>query len=113
MDDVIKLISTGTPTYDEYGNEILSRTERQVFCTVNSVNRTEFYQAAQNDLQPEYVFVISHFKDYEGEQELLYNDWTGTEKEYTVIRTYRNGDSIELTAVERIGDRNTPPEESE
>lgn len=113
MDDVIKLISTGTPTYDEYGNEILSRTERQVFCIVNSVNRTEFYQAAQNDLQPEYIFVISHYKDYEGEKELLYTDWTGTEKTYSVIRTYRNDDSIELTAVERIGNRNEASEESE
>ena len=103
MDDVIKLISTGTPVYDEYGNEIETETARQVFCSVYSVGRTEFYQAAQNNLQPELVFTISHYKDYQGEKEILYKDWTGTEKRYAVIRTYRNGDSIELTATERIG----------
>lgn len=114
MDDVIKLISTGAPTYDEYGNEVESKTERQVFCSVYSVGRTEFYQAAQNNLQPEYVFVISHYKDYEGEKDILYKDWTGTEKRYAIIRTYRNGDSIELTAVERIGiNADSSPEESE
>lgn len=113
MDDVIKLIGTGTPAYDQYGNEIPTQIERQVFCSVYSVGRTEFYQAAQSNLQPEYVFVISHYKDYEGEKEILYKDWTGTEKLYTVIRTYRNGDSIELTAVERIGNRPVPGEESE
>lgn len=103
MDDVIKLISTGTPTYDEYGNEIANETKRQVFCSVYSVGRTEYYQAAQNNLQPQYVFVISHFKDYMGEKELLYTDWTGKEKRYAVIRTYRNNDSIELTAEQRVG----------
>ena len=103
MDDVIMLIGAGAPKYDEYGNEVCYEVRRQVFCSVYSVGRTEFYQAAQNNLQPELVFVISHYKDYEGEKELFYTDWTGVEKRYTVIRTYRNGDSIELTAVQRVG----------
>ena len=41
MDDVIKLLSY-TYTIDEYGNQkVESTTERQVFCQVNSVGRTE------------------------------------------------------------------------
>lgn len=103
MDDVIKLISIGADSYDEYGNEIIAETERQVFCQVNSVGRTEFYQAAQNNLQPEYVFHISNYRDYMGEKELIYTDWTGQTKRYSIIRTYRSGDSIELTATEKIG----------
>ena len=104
MDDVIKLLSY-TYTIDEYGNQkVESTTERQVFCQVNSVGRTEFYQASQNNLHPSYVFSISHYKDYLGETECLYTDWTGEEKKYVVTRTYRTGDRIELTVEERVKD---------
>lgn len=103
MDDVIKLL-TSTYTFDEYGNQIETFTERQVFCQVNSVGRTEYYQAAQNNLHPSYVFSISHFKDYLGERECLYTDWTGEEKRYVITRTYRTGDRIDLTAEERVKD---------
>lgn len=103
MDDVIKLLSS-TYTYDEYGNQVETVTERTVFCQVYSVGRTEFYQAAQNNLHPSYVFSISHFRDYMGEKELLYTDWTGEEKRYVIIRTYRTNDRIELTAEERVKD---------
>lgn len=102
MDDVIRLL-TPSYTYDEYGNEIVTNTERQVFCKVDSVGRSEFFQAAQNNLHPEYVFTISHYKDYQGEKELKYTSWDGTEKTYSIIRTYRSGDAISLTAEERIG----------
>lgn len=103
MDDVIKLISTGEASYDASGNEILTETERQVFCQVRSVGRSEFYQAAQNNLHPEYIFVISNYRDYLGEKELIYTDWTGQTKRYSITRTYRSGDSVELTASEKIG----------
>lgn len=104
MDDVIRLIAGTKVTIDEYGNQTITEETRTVFCKVNSVGRTEFYQAAQNDMHPEYLFHLSHFKDYLGETELYYTDWTGTEKRYTITRTYRRGDAIELTAEERIGD---------
>lgn len=104
MDDVIKLISS-TFTLDEVGNQIPSLSERQVFCQVQAVGRAEFYSAAQLDLHPEYVFVLSNFRDYGGEKLAKYKDWTGTEKVYGIIRTYRpkDSDAIELTAQERIG----------
>ncbi len=103
MDDVIKLLSSTFDTFDEYGNSVETTTERVVLCKVDSVGRTEFYQAAQNDMHPDYVFTISHYKDYMGEKELLYTDWTGEEKRYVITRTYRRGDKLELTAEERIG----------
>lgn len=104
MDDVIRLIGF-TYTYDEYGNQIPTPSERQVFCRVRSVGRSEFYSAAQTELHPEYVFVLSHYKDYRGEKYAKYVDWTGTEKVYSIIRTYRpeGSDTVELTAQERIG----------
>ena len=104
MDDVIKLVRTGTPTFDEYGNAVVNETTRQVFCKVRSVGRTEYYQATQNGLFPTYVFRLSHFKDYEGEKDVLYKDWTGVEKRYSITRTYRDGNSIELTCEEKVSD---------
>lgn len=101
MDDVIKLI-TITYVPDEYGNQIETRTERSVFCKVNSVGRTEYYDAAQNDLHPSYVFSLSHYKDYLGEKEIAYTDWSGDEKVYTVTRTYRTGDRLDITVEEKV-----------
>ena len=104
MDDSIKLVTTGY-TFDSAGNQIPTRSEREVLCQVLSVGRSEFYQAAQNGLHPEYVFKISHYKDYEGEKEVVYRAWGGNEKIYDVIRTYKapDSDAVELTVQERIG----------
>lgn len=103
MDDVVKLIST-TYTVDEYGNQTGTDTTRTVFCKVRSVGRTEFYQAAQDNLYPSIVVSISHYKDYLGEKALLHTDWAGTERRYAITRTYRTGDSIELTCEEKVSD---------
>lgn len=104
MDGVITLVKVEY-TLDSYGNQVPSRTEREVFCEVLSVTRTEYYNASQVDLHPEYIFRISHFKDYLGERVVLYTDWTGTEKRFDVVRTYLlpDSDAIELTVSERIG----------
>lgn len=105
MDDVIKLVSQ-TYENDSHGNQIPTNVQpRQVFCKVQSVGRSDFYAAAQTDLHPSYVFVLSHYKDYMGEPEILYTDWTGAEKRYVVVRTYRveDGDALEITVEEKVG----------
>lgn len=102
MDGVIWLISKSFEI-DEYGNQVEHTTERQAFCKIGSIGRTEFYQASQAGLQPSYVFTLSHYKDYNGEKELAYIDWTGTKKYFSVTRTYITGDRIELSAEERVG----------
>lgn len=104
MDDVIKLVKR-TYTRDAEGNQIAAEDERQVFCQVESVTRSEFYQAAQAEMHPEYMFILSHFKDYEGEKFIKYTDWTGQEHLLYVTRVYRvpGADRLELTAEERTG----------
>lgn len=102
MDDVITLKHVTGYIYDSNGNETAQTIGRTVFCRVDSVTRSEYYAAAQNNLHPSYVFVLSNYMDYQGEKTLTYIDWTGAEKEYDIVRTYRTGDSIELTAEERI-----------
>lgn len=101
MDDVIKLISKSYLT-DKYGNQIETKEERVVFCKVSSVGRTEFYNAAQAGMHPSYVFTLSHYKDYQNEKELAYTDWTGKTRYYTITRTYRTGDRVDITAEEMI-----------
>lgn len=103
MDDVISLV-TITYAPDLVGNQIATKTTREVFCRVQSVGRNEFYSAAQLELHPEYIFVLSNYADYLGEKEIQYKDWTGQEKTYDVIRTFRPKDSdrIEITAQERV-----------
>lgn len=106
MDDVIKLVAFGNESYDAYGNPIPVKTAREVFCKVRSVTRNEFYQAAQTDLHPEFVFILTHYKDYYGETEIRYDAWGAGEKVYQVLRTYHNPETgeLELIVGERVGD---------
>lgn len=107
MDDVLELISN-TYTTDAEGNQIPAGTPRTVFCQVSSVGRSEFYQAAQADMHPEYIFTLSNYKDYQGEKIAKYIDWLGVEHTLYITRAYRipDEDAIELTAEERTGDGN-------
>ena len=107
MDDVIRLIKTTYET-DEAGNQVAHEEERQVFCQVSSVGRSEFYQAAQADMHPEYIFTLANFRDYEGEKLAKYTDWQGNELVLYITRAYRipDRDSIELTAEVRTGNGN-------
>lgn len=107
MDDVLTLIAQ-TFTEDSELNPVASSNRREVFCRVGSVSRSEFYQAAQADLHPGYVFTLANFADYEGERLAEYVDWRGTVHVLYITRTYRvpDSDEIELTCEERTGDGN-------
>lgn len=104
MDDVLVLISARYTT-DYEGNQIPIPVRRTVFCKVGSVGRTEFYQAAQNGMHPDYIFTLSNYKDYENEKYAEYIDWHGIKHDLYITRAYRSpdGDSVELTAEERTG----------
>ena len=110
MDDVIILVKTPTYTRDEEGNMIPSTAERQVLCKNESVSRAEFYQAAQVGMHPEYIFVLSHYMDYEGENFIKYTDWTNTVHDLYVSRVYRRPGTteLEIVAEERTGHGNEP-----
>ena len=96
MTDVITLVAQ-TITTDKYGNEVAKETEKTVFCEVDSISQTEFYAAANTELNPEYKFTI-FFGDYEGEEVVVFNG-----ARYSVYRTYRSGDNLELYAERKIG----------
>ena len=92
---VIKLVKE-IKTSDEYGNMVPVRTERTVFAELKSIGQSEFYQAQALGLKPEIKFVISDYLDYENEQIVKFADYNSDEEEYSVIRTYRNNNQLEL-----------------
>lgn len=96
---VIKLIAE-TKTKNEYGVFETQTTSREVYAQVQSITRTEFFDAGRNGLNPEFEFTM-FFGDYEGEKVVEYNGNT-----YAVYRTYQGrNDTIELY-VERKGGTN-------
>lgn len=96
MTDVITLISQEI-TLDDYGNEEATDIENTVFCEVASITQTEFYAAADTQLNPEFRFTV-FFGDYNGEQIVIYNG-----VRYSIYRTYRTGDDLELYVERKIG----------
>ena len=96
MTDVIQLIKQTVST-NTYGIEEMTETEREVFCKVESVSQTEFYQAANTEFNPEFRFTV-FFDDYQGEALLAFND-----NRYSIYRTYRTGDDLELYAERKVG----------
>ena len=96
MTDVITLVAQ-TVTLDDYGNEEITETEKTVFCEVDSITQSEFYQAANAELNPDYKFTI-FFGDYEGEPIVIYNG-----VRYAIYRSYRADDNLELYVERKIG----------
>lgn len=88
--DVISLLSV-TRTQDAYGVWRDNVTEREVFCSVESVTRAEFFEGGRNGLNPEFRITM-FFGDYQGETMLIYKG-----KSYAVYRTFQGrNDTLEL-----------------
>lgn len=89
--DVCYLISDTPAAHGIHAEPVTA--ERMVYCTVQSVSRSEYYQAANVGLQPNYVLKLSNYADYDDELKLRFRG-----KLYRIIRTYITPDhGIELT----------------
>lgn len=97
-DDVLYLVGESPEAHGVFDPPTENR--RMVYCQVLSVGRTEYYQALSHGLHPDIIFRLSTRLDYEGEKIL---EWDN--RRYRVIRTYSDGDAIELTAEEITADR--------
>ena len=88
--DVITLLSEAAHGVFESNTP----TETTVFAEIQSVRQKEFYLALNDGIQPEYVFVLTDYADY-NDQKLI--RWNGLL--WDVVRTYTpvNGQTIELT----------------
>lgn len=73
-------------------------TGRDVFAQVDSVTRSEFFEAGRAGLDPAYRFTV-FYADYEGEDTVIYNG-----KPYGIYRTYHaRTDELELYAERKGG----------
>lgn len=97
MDETLAL-ATVQYKNNEYGVAVKTLSLREIFCKVKEISRSEFYQAKQQNLQAEYMFEI-FYADYEHETLLKYDDTI-----YTIYRTFRRGDRLEIYAQRRLGD---------
>lgn len=100
MDDVIFLIQE-TMEQDAAGIHHAETEKRMVYCKVEDVTRSEFYNAGRSGLNPE--FKVDIFQgDYQGEELAEHNG-----KTYSIYRTYRvpGTDYMELY-LERKGGSN-------
>ena len=80
-----------TTTTDEYGDPVVTENTSQVFVGVKSVTRSEFYTAQTAGFDPQIIFMLSDYLDYNGESFVEYQGQL-----YKVIRTYRKGIELEL-----------------
>lgn len=91
---------TLTRAQDEYGVYRETEQTTDIFCQVNSVSQTEFFEGGRNGLNPEYEFTV-FYADYSDEPIVIYNG-----NRYSVYRTYlRRDDMLELYC-ERKGGTN-------
>ena len=96
MNDILTLISKAI-TVDAYGREVVQESTREVYCRVDSITQTEFYAAANTELNPEYrITIFFFFFVNENVCELQ-----GVR--YAIYRTYRDGDDLELYVERKIG----------
>jgi len=90
---VLYLVSETPETHGVFDRP--QETRRKVFCTIKSVGYNEYYRAMENSLTPSFVFVLEDYAEYQNEKTCVYEG-----KRYRIIRTYLNGQKIELTAEE-------------
>lgn len=98
--NVVTLIHT-TFAEDSLGQHVPVETLRTVFCSVDSISRAEFYDAARAGLKPEYRITM-FAPEYDREESLILNG-----VRYGIVRTYQNrNETIELYVERLTGDLN-------
>jgi SPP1 family predicted phage head-tail adaptor len=102
--DVIDLVTENRTGHGVH--EAVTDSERTVMCTVESVRRSEYYNALNAGFQPEYVFKLALANDYQNERIVKFHG-----QKFRVVRTYlTDDDGIEIT-VERSDENGTDEEQ--
>lgn len=101
--DVITLVGASL-TQDAFGVWRETTTEREVFCSVESVTRSEYFEGGKNGLVPELVFKVFD-GDYNDEKTAIYDG-----RAYGIYRTFRRKSDVTELYAERKGGVNVVPE---
>lgn len=102
FNNVITLVAE-SKSINALGDIVTVHTERTIFAELRSIGQSEFYQAQAVGLKPEIKFVIADYLDYQDEKIVKYQAFNGTNaEEYSVIRTYRQGNALEIVCKKGI-----------
>lgn len=96
MNDVVYLI-TKKYLEDEIGQDVSEITEQEVFCEILSISQSEFFEAAQSGLKPQYKIKV-WAEEYGGQDEVRIGD-----DFFTVYRNYTVNGMTELYLEKRGG----------
>lgn len=81
-----------------YGDLVKVQTIRTVYAGEYSVGMNEVYQGMAVGFKPEVKFRLENWLDYQGEERVVYTPFGYSEPvNLRVLRTYTDGDAIELT----------------
>lgn len=99
-DDEVVLIEVTGYKKDSLKQQIPVTKEKTVCCYTTPVTRSEFYSAQQNNIQIAETIIV-HPYEYSGQKTVEFNGI-----KMSVIKTYKiDQEEIELTCVEKLGDR--------
>ena len=101
----IKLLGESPAAHGVF--EAPDESENEVFAEVLTASQNEFYRARQNGLEPDLVFKLTDYGDYNGEKVLVYD-----EKRMRVIRTYIQEEALFIVAEKATADSALPGDET-
>ncbi|UTI42104.1 hypothetical protein [Niallia sp. RD1] len=87
LDDICELIST-TSVKGELNQPVFTEIPRQIFCSVMSISRAEFFSAGQSSLKPQIMLIVDS-DEYDGEKLVKYSN-----KKYSVYRHFLRVDGF-------------------
>ena len=98
MNDTVITLVKQEYSKNDFGAPIPVETSRDVFCSLKSVGRSDFYAAGQAGLALDHVFITDPV-NYDGEQIIVY---LGVR--YEVTRTYQSSaNTLEIYVGHKVG----------
>lgn len=91
--EIIYLVTKTTET-NKVGDSIKKEEKKMRFAKLKSIGQSEFYQAQGQGLKPELKLVLPDILDYEGQEEVIYNNFR-----YKVLRTFKPDNTNEIEIV--------------
>lgn len=97
MRSAVAYLISESYTQNAYGVMVKNTERKKVFVKVTSVSSQEWFEGGRNGLNPQFRFTIFAF-DYNKEAIIEFDGI-----QYTIYRTYINGDNIDLYVEKRKG----------
>lgn len=87
-----------TYSQNDIGEYVASETATTIFCSLKSVNQTEWFDGARKGMSPEYQVIINR-NEYDGQTICSLNGIR-----YSIYRTYATkGENLELYLEKQVG----------